>query len=79
MPVRPRWRRRLRAWMRRSSLPLAALLFAALFLNAGVNRPLSAADVPHLTIPEKDDGLPGAGPIRDRVPCVSHAWREVDG
>ncbi|HET6424414.1 MAG TPA: GDSL-type esterase/lipase family protein [Planctomycetaceae bacterium] len=48
----------------KQSLPLAALLYSALFFQAGVNRPLPAADVPHLTIPEKDNGLPGAGPIR---------------
>lgn len=54
--------------------PFAVVLLAAVFTSAW-DQTTFAADVPHLTIPATDDGLPGAGPIR-RYDWFRNLWTQ---
>lgn len=55
--------------------PFAVALIFAIVITGSLERTALATDIPNLTIPEKDDGLPGAGPIR-RYDWFRNLWTQ---
>lgn len=55
--------------------PFAAALLFAVVITGSWERSAFATDIPNLTIPDKDDGLPGAGPIR-RYDWFRNLWTQ---